>query len=223
MEKLRIALNKRQAEFSMLTEELKGLRKSAAKTEDYRDDLIEAKRLIIEVIKISQEQVKGYVESLVTLAIQAVFPDRGYRFIVDFEVKSNRGEVSLLVQQGEKEPYIPKDEQAGSLLNIIGFALKVVMWSLENPKTRNVFILDEPFVFAGALTKIAGQMMKDISKKLKIQIIMTTHSDDLIEIADKAWIFTREKESPSKVTLVEREPEQHESKPVMIQRRNKSI
>jgi len=150
-------------------------------------DLTEARRIIVEVSKDTLEQFKEYVESLVTTAINSVFPEKGYRFIVDPVVKSNRSEIYLLVQQGDKEPYIPKDEQGGALLDIISFSLRVVLWSLELPRSRNTLIMDEPFRWSGALTTLAAQMMKEVSHELGLQIILVTHDERLKAIADRSW------------------------------------
>jgi DNA repair exonuclease SbcCD ATPase subunit len=161
------------------------------------NDLIEARRIISEAARITQLQFKGFVETLVTMAIQTVFPEKQYKFVMEFDLKANRSEINLLVQQGEKDPYNPEDEQGGGLLDIISFALRVVMWSLENPRSRRIFVMDEPFRYCGRLTPLAGNMMKEISSKLGLQIIMVTHEDSLSEIADKCWFVRRENGGPS--------------------------
>jgi ABC-type lipoprotein export system ATPase subunit len=61
------------------------------------------------------------------------------------------------------------------------------LWSLENPKSRNVIIMDEPFRFSGRLITKAVTMVKELSDKLGIQFIINTHSDELIDIADRSW------------------------------------
>lgn len=215
-DKLRDAVIKRKAELELLGNNLKDYKKIIRNAESNKDDLIEARRIITEVVKMTQEQIRGYIESLVTLAIQIVFPESDYKFLVNFDMKANRTEVNLLVQQGNKEPYFPEEEQAGSILDIISFALRVVMWSLENPRSRNVMIFDEPFKFSGSLVKISGEMMKDISKKLGIQIILTTHSEDLMEMGDRSWVVTRIKGGESVVKQIG-----IEEKKMILKRRNK--
>ena len=113
---------------------------------------------------------------------------------MQFVLQNNRPQINLLVQDGENEPYIPKEEQGGGLLDIISFALRVVLWSLEKPRSRNILIMDEPFRWTGNLTELAANMMKEISKKLGLQIIMVTHDERLMEIADKSWLCKKEKE-----------------------------
>lgn len=184
------------------------------------DDLVEARRIISEAARSTQLQFQGFVESLVTMAIQTVFPEQQYRFVMEFDLRANRSEINLLVQQGEKEAYRPEDEQGGGLLDVLSFALRVVMWSLEKPRSRPVFVMDEPFRYCGKLTSLAGNMMKEISQKLGIQIIMVTHEDSLSEIADKSWLVRREKGGWSNVQAIGvQEVKQEENKSKLKRRK----
>lgn len=194
-------VNDKASRKSLIESQLKDKRKLIDNNKSLSNNLIEARRILTETSKATQMQFKEYVESLVTSAIQTVFPEGDYKFIADYVVKSNRTEVNLLVQQGDKEPYIPEDEQGGGLLDTLSFALRIVLWSLENPRSRNTIIMDEPFKWAGRLTKFAGNMMKEISQKLNLQIIMVTHSEDLMEIADRSWVVSRDQD---KISVVKR-------------------
>jgi DNA repair exonuclease SbcCD ATPase subunit len=209
----RFILNKRKAEKSLLESQLKAKRREIKLGQETVDDLIEARRIVAEVAKLTQIQFKEYVENLVTIAIQSVFPEKGYKFVIEFDVKRNKSEAQLLVQSGDKEPYRPEDEQGGSIVDIISFALRIVLWSLQSPRSRNVLILDEPFRFTGKLVSVVGNMMKEISQKLGLQIIMVTHSDELAELADRSWEVKREGDE-SKLYLIS-----GEEKPTKIKRR----
>jgi DNA repair exonuclease SbcCD ATPase subunit len=164
------------------------------------NDHIEARDIVAEASRLTQEQFKILVEELVTSAIQSVFPDRNYQFIVEFILQNNRPQINLMVKDGETdEIYIPKDEQGGGLLDIISFALRVVLWSLTNPRTRNVIIMDEPFKWTGSLTEEAAVMMKEISKNLGLQIIMVTHDERLMDVADRSWLCRKGKSGISTI------------------------
>lgn len=149
------------------------------------ETLIKARFVLAEVSKQTQEHLKERVEKLVTLCIQSVF-DRDFEFKMNFQIKRNKMECELMITENGHEFY-PKDDLGGGLLDITSFALRVVLWSLENPRSRNLIILDEPFKQCGKLITKACQMVKEISKMLGIQIIIVTHSDELIDIADKSW------------------------------------
>lgn len=177
----------------LLEKSLHDLGELRTKIQQDIDDYTEARRIILAVAKETQAEVAAYIESMVTLAVQSVFKERDYRFVVQFVQRKNRTEVELLVRDGEgKEPYYPQDEQGGGLIDIISFALRVVLWSLQPKRSRNVLILDEPFKFTGKYIEMAGAMLKEVSKKLGMQIIMVTHSSELAGVADRAWLVQRE-------------------------------
>jgi DNA repair exonuclease SbcCD ATPase subunit len=159
-----------------------------ARKETY-ENLIKARFILSEVAKLTQTRFTTYVEQLVTMAIKSIF-DRPFKFKVDFDLKRNKSECFLRIQEGEdEEPFVPKDELGGGMLDTISFALRIVLWSLQNPRSSNTILLDEPFKFVGQdeLLDRAGQMLKEISDRMGIQFIITTHQPKLTDIADKAW------------------------------------
>jgi DNA repair exonuclease SbcCD ATPase subunit len=59
---------------------------------------------------------------------------------------------------------------------------------MANPRTRNTIILDEPFRFLSEdHQEQAGNMMKEISRKLNLQILYITHNPILAEVADRTF------------------------------------
>ncbi len=150
------------------------------------DNLIKAKWILTEVQKQTQVKFKEKVEGLVTKAIQSVF-DRPFEFILDFERVRNKMECIPRLKEGDVIYDNIKDVQGGGLCDIISFAFRVVLWHLKSPRLRNTILLDEPFRFLGDYTAKAGQMLKEVSHKLGVQIIMITHEDELAEIADTSY------------------------------------
>lgn len=150
---------------------------------------VKARWVLGEVARLTQTAFKQDVENLVTMAIRSVM-DQPLEFCVDFEIKRNKSECFLRVKErAGGEPYVPKDEQGGGLADIISIALRVVFWSLQRPRSRNVFILDEPlrFIGKGEPLKRAGNFLKEISHRLGVQFIIVTHEPELAETADRAW------------------------------------
>lgn len=146
---------------------------------------IEAAQFIVQkVAQQTQEQFKFRVESIVTMALQAVFPEP-YEFKVEFEIKRNQTEAKLsFVRNGEDVD--PLTATGGGAVDVAAFALRVTLWSLG--KTRPVIVLDEPFRFVSRdLQAKAGQMVKELAGKLKLQFIVVTHNKDLIEAADRVF------------------------------------
>lgn len=152
------------------------------------DNHIKARTLLTQVGKLTQDKFKRRVESLVTLAIQSVY-DRHYKFELKFEEKNNQITCTPIIKDGEQELQ-PKDEMGGGIIDIISFALRIVLWSMENPRSRNFFILDEPFKWTGALISKAGEMLKRLSSELNFQVVVFSHDDELIDICDRVWRIT---------------------------------
>lgn len=147
---------------------------------------IKARWLISEASRITQLNVKDRIESLVTYAIQGVF-ERDSKLVLDFEIKRNKSEVKVMIQNGDNEPYLPEDNDGGSILDVVSLALRVVLWSLQNPRTRPFFIFDEPGKWTGRLVVEFGKILREISSRLGIQVLMVTHDPELLEVADRAW------------------------------------
>ena len=155
---------------------------------EYNENLQKARVLIAEAGKYTQSYLKDYIESMVTTALQAVF-EEDYQFVIDFDIKRNKPEAKLSLKlRGEETD--PKDSCGGGVLDVASFALRVVLWSIENPKSSNVIILDECFKFLHGKMENASQLLKKLSKDLNIQFIIVSQLDELTQYADKAFIVT---------------------------------
>ncbi len=182
-------ITEKQAERYLLQKELAEIELELESDQEKHNNLIKARFVLAEVSKLTQTKFTSYVESLVTMAIKSIF-DRPFQFKVDFDLKRNKSECFLRIQEGEdSEPFIPKDELGGGMLDTISFALRIVLWSLQNPRSSNTLVLDEPFKFVGQdeLLDRAGSMLREISQRMNLQFIITTHQPKLTDIADKAW------------------------------------
>lgn len=155
------------------------------------ETLTKARWTITEVQRLTQERFKHRVESLVTMAIKSVFEGRDFGFELSFEEKRNQMEIRPIVYEiidGVRQDLDdPEFDFGGGLVDVISFAWRIVMWSLENPKSRGVIILDEPMKNMGDLIVLGGEMLKEIAHKLGLQLIIITHEKELIDIADKAY------------------------------------
>ena len=147
---------------------------------------IKARYVLGEVIRITQENFTSKIESLVTMAVRSVYDNKNYKFKLSLERKRNKMECRAYVDDNGEELNLEED-MGGGILDVVSFALRVVLWSFEKPRSRNVFILDEPMKWTGELITKAGYMMKEISERLNIQMLVVTHDEALIEIGDKVW------------------------------------
>jgi len=180
-------------------------------------NFIKARWVLSKVAEQTQLRFKEKVESLVTMAIQSVF-DRNFKFVLVFEQKRNKFECRPVVMENSIE-YTPKDDMGGGIVDVISFALRVVLWNLQKPKSRNILILDEPmkYVGKGDLLDRAGNMLREISHRLGIQLILVTHEPQLSEIADIAYLVSH-RNGKSEAELIKEEVKKVE-KPKKLKRR----
>lgn len=151
---------------------------------------LKARIILGEVIKQTQNNFKKYIESLVTLAIRSVY-DRPYTFHLQFKESRNKIECVPIIKEKNLE-LSPRDDMDGGIIDITSFAFRIVLWSLSNPKSRNVFIADEPFRFLGELIGKAGEFLKKLSRELNFQLIIISHNEELINICDRIWRITHD-------------------------------
>jgi hypothetical protein len=157
--------------------------------------LIQAKYVLSAVSLLTQKQFTDYISQTVTYVLQSIYCNRDLKFIVDFKIDRGKSSCHLMVQEGSKDPYEPESQSGGGVLDVISFALRIVMWSLSEPRTINTLWLDEPMKFLGEegnLLQRAVAVMKELSERLPMQMILTTHIPILAEMADKSWVLTHD-------------------------------
>ena len=111
---------------------------------------------------------------------------------MDFVLKRGKSEADISFVRGDEEEKIhPLSAAGGGAVDVAAFALRVSLWSLANPRTRNVLILDEPFKNINDSTRTmhtkAAEMIKMISDKLNLQIIIITLLPEILDTADKVF------------------------------------
>jgi DNA repair exonuclease SbcCD ATPase subunit len=146
----------------------------------------QAREVINQVGLATQNQLSFHISEITSLALNAVFP-HPYELKAEFVQRRNKTECDLLFVRGE-EKIDPLSAAGGGAVDVASFALRIASWSMQRPRSRAVIILDEPFKHLSTnLLPQAGEMLKQISDKLQLQIIMVTHCEELIDTADKVF------------------------------------
>lgn len=156
--------------------------------------LEEAQSFIQSVAKETQEQLKFHIEDVVQLALDSLFPNE-YRFAIEFDIKYGKTAANLVFTKGGYPIDILK-AAGGGVVDIASLALRVAVWSLS--KTDNVLILDEPIhrIQPASLQSIAWEVIKELSRRLKLQFIIVSNSTNNGEatssIADRVFRIVKE-------------------------------
>ena len=147
----------------------------------------EKARAIMQLVaKETQEQLEYKISELVSLGLSAIF-DNPYELVLNYEIKRGKTEADLLFKRGENVVK-PMLSSGGGAVDVAAMGLRIAIWSLKSPRTRNTIVMDEPFRFLSKQHQVkAGQLLSEISSKLGIQIIMVTHNQEFISAADKVF------------------------------------
>jgi DNA repair exonuclease SbcCD ATPase subunit len=154
-----------------------------------RLEAAEKARLVIqEVAKTVQQNLEFHIENIVSSALDAVFPDP-IKFVVKFEARRGKSECDLLFEEDGNQ-YSPLDDSSFGSVDVASCTLRLAVWCLD--KNRPTIIMDEPFRHVSPdLQHKVSDMIKSISDRLGVQIIMVSHAEDINVAADR--IFNVEK------------------------------
>ncbi len=174
--------------------QLKGQRKLLAQQKDEAEEerdkhsqslnfALQGRSIVQIVAEKTQQKLEWHISNLVTTALASVFPDP-YDFALRFVQRRNKTEADLIFSKNGNESDDLLNTAGGGVVDVAGFALRIALWSIR--KNRAVIIMDEPMRFLSAdLQQKASNMLKEISSKLGIQIIMVSHLPGMIASADK--------------------------------------
>jgi len=162
-----------------------------------------AQAIIQNVAKKTQAQLEFHISDIVSMALDTIF-DNPYKFKIEFVLKRNKTECELLFEK-DREKINPLSASGGGVVDIASFALRIALWTLQRPQSRNTIILDESFKFVSKdLLPRVGLLLRKLSQKLNLQIILVTHLSELIEEADKVFQVSTDKKGISKINNGER-------------------
>ena len=157
---------------------------------DKLHSLEEAQVFLQKVAQATQEQLRVHIKDIVQLCLDSIWPGE-VEFDLIYEVKRGKTEARLVfIIDGEEVD--PLDADGGGLVDIASFALRIAVWTLGN--TSNTIILDEPMKhLSDNLQPLAAEIIKELSQKLGLQVIMITHRKELTGIADKVFEVSRKR------------------------------
>lgn len=200
-------LNRRIAELTGARDHLLRQQTEQLAAKEANDQLalrLEKVQLIIQAAaKVTQEQLSYRISELASLALAQVFADP-YELIVRFENKRGRTEAVLLFADGGGNEVDPMEASGGGVWDVASLALRLSLWSLQNPRSRATMVLDEPFKFLhgeGPQRRVC-RMVQELAKRLKVQFIIVTQEEWGTEYADRVFRVSRaSKKVPSVITV----------------------
>src|SRR3972149_774820 len=180
-DKYNLLYNKQQSLIIQEKQLKSKVKKLSSKIKDYKN----TRTILNESIKIVHQKFKEKIEHVITNAIRTIF-DRDLTCNLIYEEKYNEIVTHIIIKEDNNE-LDPKDEMGGSIVNVISFVFRIILWHFSSPRPRNVFILDEPFTWTGKLISFIGMILKDFSRRFNFQVILITHDNNLIEFGDRVF------------------------------------
>lgn len=183
----RMKYNKAVGQKDLLTKQLGETIEKLEESEQYFIDCQKVRAYVQIVAEQTQKKIEYHISNLVSMALSAVFPDP-YEFSLQFVQRRNKTEADLIFKKDGNEGD-PLDISGGGALDVASFALRAATWSIK--PSRKVLLLDEPGKFISRdLQEKFGEMLKTISTKLGIQLIVISHIPEIISYADKVFNTT---------------------------------
>jgi DNA repair exonuclease SbcCD ATPase subunit len=183
---LRTALERKKGRLLQIEQNIQETKTNLTETKRSLHRHEQAREVIRECGLLTQRQLQFHISDITSLALEAVFDDP-YALVTEFIDRRNKTECDLYFER-DGDLVDPLTASGGGAVDVAAFALRVASWSMQNPKSNNVLILDEPFRYLSVnLLSKASEMLKQISKELDLQIIMVTHSPELVEAADAVF------------------------------------
>lgn len=163
--------------------------------------LEQAQAFLQKVAQDTQSQLKFQIEDIVNLALETCFPNE-YEFQLQFNIARGKTDAELVfLSQKTGRPIDPMNASGGGVVDLTCFALRIASYALEQG-VDNVIILDEPFRFISRdLQARAGEILKSLSTKLGLQIVMVTHIGQMIDVADKVFEVKKNSDGRSMVKV----------------------
>ena len=198
-ERIEKLFNRSKGAYSQIQKSLKETVELKKESEKKLKLVEQAQVFLQTVAQNTQEKLKFQIEDIVNLALESVFPNE-YEFKIDFNVSRGKTDAELIFLDKRTGQNIdPMEASGGGVIDLTCFALRISAWALENG-TDNLIILDEPFKFVSRdLQERAGEILKTLSEKMKLQILMVTHIPEFIEVADKVFEVKKNEKGISKV------------------------
>lgn len=193
IEKLLRNLQDKEVERRILGKEINSWRDKIDELMETVSDFETSRSILQKASQITQEKLSFHVSEVVSNALAAVFDDP-YKFKVDFVTRRNVTECDLLFVRNDND-MPPLDSCGYGSSDVASLALRIAFWKLEG-NAANCIVCDEPFRNL-SLDKqpLASIMIKQLSEMLGLQFIIVTHSEGLMDAADKVFRVTKNKYS----------------------------
>jgi DNA repair exonuclease SbcCD ATPase subunit len=175
-------LNQAEGQYSLLKTQYEQHQAQVKILEIKKELTSKAIELLSVVQGITREKIKNEFETLVTYILKFV-TEKDYQFVIEFEKRGNLQELDFRVKTPDNiESLDMLDTCGGGILDLVSFALRIVLMQTAMPKIEGFVLLDESFKHLSTeYRERIPLLLEELSKKLKRQFIVISHETELIE------------------------------------------
>lgn len=179
-----------KAKKKLLEDNKNKLQQDVIDSEIELDNIVKARLFVAKVAEDTQKNIEYHISTLVSKALSSVFPNP-YEFVLRFVQRRGKTEADLIFKRDENEIDDLLNSGGGGEADVASFALRVALWSIK--RTRPILILDETFKFLHNVNyqEKTSDMLKELSNKLGLQIIMVSDQSNIIKSADSNIVVSQ--------------------------------
>ena len=178
--------NIRRGEFKQVQSRLAQLKKDKERLQDEQNLAREAVLLLDHAGQAAREMISRRFNEIVTYVLQSVLGE-DYKFVTTLEIKRNTVWAQFQVLSHEYgEPANPIESRGGGVVDLVSFALRVVLLELYSPRIEGPLLLDEPMKHLDKQVHSmrAAELLNAIAERVQRQIILVTHDMTLAKEAE---------------------------------------
>lgn len=138
----------------------------------------------------TQETLLASLKKFVTFGLQSVFGSL-YSFNPVMVTEGKDVKVDFYVKTDEVEGKVT-DAKGGGVAELVSILIQIYFMRVLKDEFRQVMILDTPMIHISKRYhgKVSA-LLKQLSEKLGMQIVLLTNTESFAEYADKAYQFTQ--------------------------------
>lgn len=168
-----------------------------------RGELVQA--LFTKTSEYARAQLKQRIEATVTAGIQAIFQNDD-EFFVEMPPEGFRGQPAANWRVKTKGGIVdPEESDGGALSDVTSTALRMSVLETSRPKPGGAVYLDEPGKFISSQSSGSEYLnnmavfLKEYARQTGRQLLIVTHEEPLMEMADVAYRVVQDKDGISGV------------------------
>lgn len=179
---LQAKMNQAIMERDYLIRQRDKMRRDLEELRQHHEDTQTAQAVIQQVVQSVQQVAHASIAGTVTRCLQTVFGDDfPHTFAIRFDQKRGRTEARLVLVGPDGEEVDPLDADAGGVVDVIAFALRLACLLLTRPARRRLLVADEPFKMLSREYRPAVRaLLEAVSEEFGVQVVFVTHCPELV-------------------------------------------